>query len=99
MATVIKLGTPLSIAGQKYESLTFQTFKVEYLKFITNDIYKVIGEQTLTVEEKIRASIAMAPLLACLCNVPKEVIESMDIQDMSGIITKFGNYFNTTFTG
>jgi len=95
MATVIKLSEVLSIDGKKYESLTFGSFQVDYLKYVTEDIYMLIAGEPLTVEGKVKAAIAMVPLLAALCGVSEGVIKKMAIQDMASILTKFGTYFNS----
>jgi len=97
MATVIKLNTPLSIDGKRYESLTFQSFKVEYLKHVTSDVQKIIDAVDITATDKVAASIAMVPLLACLCDVPENVIQGVNVEDMSNIVDKFVQYFNTVF--
>jgi len=95
MATIIKLSQVLSIDGKKYESLTFRSFQVDYLKYVTSDIYKLINGEELSIEEKVKAAIAMVPLLAALCEVPAEVISQMAVQDMTSILNKFGAYFNS----
>jgi len=95
MATVIKLSEVLSVAGQKYESLTFRSFQVDYLKYVTEDVFKIITGEPFTLEGKVKAAIAMVPLLAALCEVPEEVIKKMAVQDMASILDKFGTYFNS----
>ena len=82
----VKLKYPIKFEDKEYTELSFGRLKLKHIKNLPPDFAdkwenKEIGFSTLI------------PIIAGLANIPEEVAEEIDIDDIDVIIEGLGNFF------
>jgi len=101
----VTISKPVTVGDKVYDTFTFDVFRTKHFKHMPDELYEVFVDQQEANKEgsteeqsrenkiqSMKLGFKMIPLVASICNVPEEVIDELEIEDMMKVMGAFNDF-------
>ena len=90
----VLLKSPVTVNEVVYTELTIGKFRAKHFQYLPEEALALEYDDPKAMDKKqmLKLAIGMMPLIAAMANVPKEVVEELEMPDLMGVIDKVGPF-------